>query len=321
MSTSSLPQRGVAPALTGANAWLDSTPPILEKRVVLYVFWTYTCINWLRVLPCVRAWDAKYREHGLVVVGVHTPEFEFEREAANVRPAVRSHRIEFPVVLDSDYDIWRAFDNHYWPAMYLADEHGVIRYSHFGEGRYVHTERAIQELLQAAGNAGVADGLVAVTGTGDEAPADWNTLETPETYLGYGRAESFVSSVGAVRDRPNAYTVPAGLPRNSWALSGDWTIRPDRVVADRPGANIVIRFHARDLHVVMASPEPVPFRVRLDGRRPGDAHGLDLDAAGAGQLTEPRMYQLLRQPHPIADRTAELSFPDGRAEAFVVTYG
>jgi thiol-disulfide isomerase/thioredoxin len=316
-----LPQRGAAPALTGATGWLDSEPPALDKRVVLYVFWTYTCINWLRVLPYVRAWNAKYGDQGLVVIGIHTPEFAFEREAANVRPAVRSHRIEFPVVLDSNYDIWRAFDNHYWPAMYLADDHGIVRYEHFGEGRYAETEHAIQQVLRESGVADVADDRVAVTGTGDEAPADRDTLETPETYFGYARAESFVSSAGAVRDRPYAYTVPTGLPRNSWALSGDWTIHQDRIAANGPGASIVIRFHARDLNLVMAPVEPAAFRIRLDGRRPGEAHGLDVEASGVGRLAEPRMFQLLRQPHPITDRTAELSFPDGHAELFVVTYG
>jgi hypothetical protein len=322
-----LTRRGVAPALTGATGWLNSeplTPEDLRQHAVLYVFWTYTCINWLRALPYVRGWAAKYRDQGLAVVGVHTPEFAFERDEDNVRQATRSHEIEFPVVLDSNYAIWRSFGNHYWPALYLADGQGVLRYEHFGEGRYADTEQAIQQLLLEAGVVDVDDGLVAANGAGDEAPADWDELESGETYLGYERSEGFASPGGLAPDELRDYSVPSHLLPNSWALSGEWTARRDRIVADRPGAGVVIGFHARDLHLVMAPADravPVRFRVSLDGHALGDAHGLDIDAAGEGIIEEPRMYQLIRQEHPITDRTAEITFPDAGAHAFVITFG
>jgi len=320
-------QRGVAPPLDGTTGWLDSaplSPAELRGHVVLYAFWTYTCINWLRALPYVRAWDRKYRDHGLTVVGVHTPEFAFERETDNVRTAARSHHIEFPVVLDSDYEIWRAFDNHYWPALYLADQHGVIRYSQFGEGRYAETERAIRQLLVESGAADIADDAADAEGIGDEAPADWADLESAETYLGYDRAAGFASPGGVRPDRPTRYDVPSPHARGTWALSGEWTIHPDRVTAEDRDAGIAVRFHARDLHLVMAPTgrsTPVRFHVRLDGRPPGAAHGLDIDDEGAGTIVEPRMYQLIRQHRPIVDRTAEITFPDGAAAAFVTTFG
>ena len=323
MTTTRLPRGPVAPALTRATGWLNTAPLTeedLRGHVVMYVFWTYTCINWLRVLPYVRAWEAKYRDQGVVVVGVHTPEFAFEQDIDNVRPAVQSHNIAFPVVLDSDYAIWRRFDNHYWPALYLADGRGVIRYNHFGEGRYADTERAIQELLVESG-AAVGDDLVVANGTGDEAPADWAELESAETYLGYERTEGFASVGGLGPNLARTYDAPPRLLRNSWALSGEWTVHRDRIVAGRPGASIVTRFHARDLHLVMTSAErgvPVRFQVRIDGAAPG---GLDVDAAGQGIIEEPRMYQLIRQSHPVTDRTAEITFPDGGAAAFVITFG
>jgi thiol-disulfide isomerase/thioredoxin len=315
-----LPHRGVAPALTGATGWLNEkplTPADLRGHVVLYVFWTYTCVNWLRALPYIRAWDEKYRRHGLIVVGVHTPEFTFEQDADNVRTAVRSQHVGFPVVLDSRYDIWRSFDNHYWPALYLADDQGVIRYQHFGEGHYANTEQAIQQLLA------VDDDLVVVTGRGVEAPADWDALESPETYLGYERAEGFASADGPRHNALHHYDVPARLPRNTWALSGEWAIHGDRVVAEQAGAGLAVRFHARDLNLVVtpATGRPVRFEVRLDGRPAGDARGLDVDDAGAGAVVEPRMYQLIRQRGPIVDRTAEITFPHGGVSAFVVTFG
>ncbi len=329
MTTTRLPEGPVAPALNGATGWLNTaplTPKDLRGHVVLYVFWTYTCINWLRILPYVRAWEAKYRDQGVVVVGVHTPEFTFEQDIDNVRPAVQSHDIEFPVVLDSDYAIWRRFDNHYWPALYLADGRGLIRYSHFGEGRYADTEQAIQQLLVESGVVERADAadLVAANGSGDEAPADWDELESAETYLGYERTEGFASVGGLGRNVPRTYDVPPRLLRNSWALSGEWTVYRDRIVAGGPAASIVTRFHARDLHLVMTPADratPVRFRVSIDGGAPGDAHGLDTNPAGEGIIGEPRMYQLIRQVRPIIDHTAEITFPDGGAEAFVITFG
>ena len=321
-----MPQRGVAPALTGATGWLNSSPLTPEKlhgHVVLYVFCTYTCINWVRTLPHVRAWDAKYGGSSLVVVGIHTPEFPFEQEIANVRQAVLSQHITFPVALDSDYEIWRSFDNHYWPALYLADHRGAIRYEQFGEGRHKSTERAIRQLLSET-DGQVDEDLVEVNGIGQEAPADWDGLESAETYLGYRRAEGFTSAEGLRREAPHDYCLPSWLPHNSWALSGKWTIGPDRITAHGPGAHITTRFHARDLHLVMTRgehPLPLRFQVSLDGRAPAEAHGLDVDGAGAGVVVEPRRYHLLRQPHPITDRTAEVRFLDGGAEAFVITFG
>jgi thiol-disulfide isomerase/thioredoxin len=321
-----LSQRRAAPALTDASEWLNSpplTPDALRGRVVMYVFWTYTCINWLRALPYVRAWHAKYRDQGLVVIGIHTPEFEFEREIDHVHVAIQTQDVPFPVVLDSDYRIWEAFDNHYWPALYLADDHGVIRYSHFGEGNYAETERAVGRLLSEAGVSNLDGQLVEPIATGNEAPADWSELESPETYLGYARSEGFAGAAGAVPDVRYHYDVPPGLVRTSWALSGDWTVGPHHIAANQPGTSIAIRFHARDLHLVMAADAdtPVRFRVTLDGQPPADAHGLDIDAAGAGAIHEPRMYQLIRQQHPVTDLTAELTFLDGRAEAYVITFG
>jgi hypothetical protein len=292
----------MAPALDGATGWLNSAPPApreLRGQVVLYVFWTYTCINWLRTLPYVRAWEHSYRDLGFVVIGVHTPEFTFEKDFDNVARAAAEQDVGFPIVLDSDYQIWDAFDNHYWPALYLADHRGALRYEHFGEGRFVETEPAIQQLLRDTG-ATVDRTLTDPAFRAVEEPADWEQLESPETYLGYARGDGGVS------------------------LSEQWTAHADRVSADGADATLSIRFHARDLHLVMkptSTATSVRFRVRLDGREPGDAHGIDVDASGAGLLAEPRMYQLVRQHGAIKHRTAEISFPDGGADAFVLTFG
>ena len=319
--------RPVAPPLAAATGWLNS-PPLrpedLQGRVTLYVFWTYTCINWLRALPYVRAWDAKYRDRGLVVVGVHTPEFAFEGSPGNVRQAVSSTDITFPVALDSDYGVWQAFDNHYWPALYLADGDGVLRYSHFGEGRYEDTERMIQQLLGEAGAPAADGGFVTPIGTGAEAPAAWDDLGSEETYLGYGRTERFASAGGLLAGRPREYERPERLSHNAWALSGTWTALRDRIVAADAETEIAVRFHARDLHLVMTPApggDPVRFVVTLDGRPPGDDGGLDVRGDGAGVVTAPRMYQLIRQQHPVTDRTARIHFTDPGAEAFVMTFG
>jgi thiol-disulfide isomerase/thioredoxin len=297
-----LPTRGAAPALDGATGWLNSAPldsRQLRGKVVLYVFWTYTCINWLRTLPYVRAWAQAYGDLGFVVIGVHTPEFTFEKDIDNVARAVAAQDVGFPIVLDSDYRIWDAFDNHYWPALYLADHRGALRYEHFGEGSYAEAEGAIQQLLRDTG-ATVDSTLAEPEFRAVEEPADWAQLESPETYLGYARGDGGVS------------------------LSEEWTVHADRITADAAAATISVRFHARDLHLVMKPTDPagsVRFLVRLDGREPGAAQGIDVDASGIGLLTEPRMYQLVRQPGPITHRMAEISFPDGGAEAFVLTFG
>jgi thiol-disulfide isomerase/thioredoxin len=297
-----LPRRGAAPELNAATGWLNSAPlgmRELNGKVVLYAFWTYTCINWLRTLPYVRAWADAYADRGLTVVGVHTPEFAFEKDIENVKRAVAAQDIRFPVALDSEYAIWTAFDNHYWPAFYLADHEGTLRYEHFGEGRYVQTEQALKQLLRDAG-AEVDDSLVQSHARPVEEPADWDHLKSPETYLGYARSDGAVS------------------------LSDAWTVRPDRISAREPAAELAIRFHARDLHLVMAPSvqgTPVPFQVTIDGHEPGDDHGFDVDAAGLGYLAEPRMYQLVRQHGPITNRDAAISFPDAGADAYVLTFG
>lgn len=323
----SLPVEGYVPSLEGASGWLNS--PALEAsdlrgKVVLFDFWTYTCINWLRTLGFVRAWAEKYEQRGLVVVGVHTPEFPFERDIDNVRSAAKEMRVAYPVALDSDYAIWRAFANRYWPAVYIADAQGKIRHHQFGEGGYAECEMVIQRLLREAGSDGVADDLVSVSGTGLEAQADWPDLESPETYLGYEQGSGFASTQPAAADQPRSYEAPASLRLNQWALSGSWTIERRACVLGGRGGQIAFRFHARDLHLVMGPSSraaAVPFRVLIDGKPPGDAHGLDVDEAGEGTLTEPRLHQLLRQPGPIVERTFEITFLAPGVEAYVFTFG
>lgn len=301
---------GELTSLDTATAWLNSAPLTaagLRGKVVLVSFWTYSCINWLRSQPYLRAWAEKYRDRGLVVIGVHSPEFGFEKDVDNVRRAAQALRVSYPIAVDSKHAIWDAFDNQYWPALYFIDAKGKIRDHHFGEGDYDRSEKAIQQLLVAAGSQGVGADLVSVTGSGREAAADWSTLRSPESYLGSRRRES------------------AGEGKlNHWTLSGDWAVGSEGITLKKPGGKIAYRFHARDLHLVMGpatAGAPVRFRVRLDGEAPGAAHGLDLDPQGAGQVTEPRLYQLIRQPQPIVDRTFEIEFLDLGAEAFVFTFG
>ena len=314
-------------AIEGAAEWLNSprlTPSSLAGKVVLVDFWTYTCINWLRTLPYVRAWAQKYRE-GLVVIGVHTPEFAFERNVDNVRRAVRTMRIEYPVVIDNDYAIWRAFRNQYWPALYFIDARGRLRQHHFGEGEYQPSETAIQRLLTEAGVAGVRDGTaVSVAGEGIEADADWGNLKSPETYVGYDRIQNFASRGGADNDRRRVYATPARVALNQWALAGEWTIGKQATVLSSPQGRIVHRFHARDVHLVMGparQESAVRFRVSLDGQPPGAAHGLDVNEDGSGTVVEQRLYQLVRQPGPIVDRTFAIEFLDAGVEAFAFTFG
>jgi thiol-disulfide isomerase/thioredoxin len=296
----------------------------LRGKVVLVEFWTYTCINWRRTLPYVRAWADKYKDKGLVVIGVHTPEFGFEKDLGNVRHAVKEIGITFPVAIDSDYAIWGAFRNQYWPALYFVDAQGGIRHHHFGEGDYEQSEVVIQRLLAEADHGGVSHALVSVTPSGVEVAADWATLKSPETYLGYERSESFASTGGAVLDQHHAYAAPANLEVNEWALAGDWAVGMDSVVSNGANGRLLYRFHARDVNIIMSPPSAgssVRFRVLIDGRPPGAAHGFDVDDQGHGTVTEPRMYQLIRQPGPIADREFEIQFLEAGVAAFDFTFG
>jgi thiol-disulfide isomerase/thioredoxin len=301
---------GELASLQTATAWLNSAPLTaagLRGKVVLVSFWTYSCINWLRSQPYLRAWTDKYRDRGLVVVGVHSPEFGFEKDLDNVRRAAQALRVSYPIAVDSNHAIWDAFDNQYWPALYFIDAKGRIRHHQFGEGQYERSEETIQRLLVAAGHQGVGAGLVSVTGSGREAAADWSSLRSPESYLGSRRREN----VGEGK-------------LNHWTLSGDWAVGSEAITLHGPGGKIEYPFHARDLHLVMgpaAAGAAVRFRVRLDGKVPGAAHGLDVDPQGTGQVTEPRLYQLIRQAQPIADRAFEIEFLDPGVEAFVFTFG
>ena len=322
-----LPVEGAMPSLDGATDWLNSpslTAAGLRGRVVLVDFWTYTCINWLRTLPYLRAWAERYQDHGLVVIGVHTPEFDFEHDLDNVRREAKRLRVAYPIAVDSDYAIWDAFDNHYWPALYVVDAQGQIRHHRFGEGDYDRSEQIIQRLLTDAGSSGVVQDLVAVEAGGVEAEADWDSLWSPENYLGYARSENFASANGAVLDTPQVYAIPGRLRLNQWALAGAWTVKRQAIGLNAPDGGIVYRFHARDLHLVMgpATPgTPVRFRVLLDGQPPGAAHGTDVDEAGDGTVTHPRLYQLIRQPDPITERTFEITFLDPGVQAYAFTFG
>jgi thiol-disulfide isomerase/thioredoxin len=321
-----LPVEGHVPGFDGATGWLNS-PPLttadLGGKVVLVDFWTYTCINWLRTLGYVRAWAEKYSDQGFVVVGVHTPEFPFERDIDNVRQAAQEMRVEYPIALDSDYAVWQAFSNHYWPAVYIADTDGRIRHHHFGEGGYEECERVVQQLLREAGRE-VGDDLVSVADDGFEAQADWSNLESPETYLGYDQGQNFASPGGAKLDQPRSYVAPDSLRLNGWALSGDWKVQRGASVLNGADGRIVFRFHARDVNLVMGPPArgtSVPFRVLVDGEPPGDAHGLDVDGQGSGTVTQQRLYQLIRERGSITDRTFEIAFLAPGAEAYCFTFG
>ncbi len=308
------------PSLDGATGWLNSEPlgpAELRGHVVLVNFWTLTCINWLRQEPYVRAWSQAYRNDGLIVIGVHTPEFSFEQEIDRVRQATKDFAIDYPVALDNDYEIWSAFDNHYWPALYFVDADGAIHDHHFGEGRYEQSGRVIQRLL------GLERELVSVRGVGVEAEADWDHLRTPETYLGYGRGERFASPNGASGGEHRPYELPERLPLNHWALAGEWTIGRENIVLDEADGSIAFRFHARDAHLVLSAGarEPIPFRVLLDGEAPGRSHGVDVDEDGNGVLTDGRLYQLVRQHDGVRERTLEITFLEPGAEAYAFTFG
>ena len=307
------------PSLDRATGWINTEPLGLDElrgRVVLVNFWTLTCINWLRQEPYVRAWSRAYRDDGLVVVGVHTPEFSFEHDLDLVRRATAEREIDYPVAQDNDFGIWSAFDNHYWPALYFVDTEGVIRDEHFGEGRYEESERVLQQLL------GVERELVPVVGEGVEAEADWEQLDTPETYLGYGRGERFASGESASNER-RVYELPERLRGNHWALAGEWTIGLERIVAGQSGASVAFRFHARDAHLVLSpgGAGAIPFRILVDGEAPGASHGVDVDEAGHGVLDEGRLYQLVRQSDRVEERTLEITFLEPGAEAYAFTFG
>jgi thiol-disulfide isomerase/thioredoxin len=326
-STPQLPVEGELPSLEGATGWLNTeplTPSSLRGRPVLVEFWTFTCINWIRTLPYVRSWFEQYRGDGLVVLGVHTPEFDVERDIENVRRATKEMEIEYPIAVDSDYGVWSAFGNEYWPALYFADAAGQIRHHRFGEGEYEYSESVIQLLLAAAGADDVSREPVPVHGQGIEAPADWDDLGSPETYIGYARAANFASPGGASPDLRSEYSVPTDLRLNQWALAGDWTVGRQAAVLGAVGGRIAHRFHARDLHLVMTpGPEhqPVRFRVLLDGRPPGAAHGVDTDEGGEGTVIEPRLYQLIRQDGAVREHTFEITFADAGVRAYVFTFG
>lgn len=321
-----LPVEGMMPPLTGVTEWINS-PPLttdqLRGKVVLVDFWTYSCINCVRAIPYVRAWAEKYRDQGLVVIGVHTPEFAFEKSPANVRDAVRRFGIAYPVAMDNDYAVWRAFRNQYWPAHYFIDAQGRIRHHHFGEGDYEQSERVIQQLLKEAGAASVDQAVVQVRGQGAEAAPDVAGIASPETYVGYARAEGFRSPGGIRPDARHAYA-PAMLRLNQWSLAGDWIVRAEHADLQTAGGRLAFRFQARDLHLVMGpsqSDRPVRFRIRLDGQAPGADAGVDVDAQGLGRIDSQRLYQLVRQAGGARERTFEIEFLDPGAQVFAFTFG
>ena len=318
---------GRMPSLDGATDWLNSPPLMTEGlrgNVVLVNFWTYTCINWLRQLPYVRAWSQKYKDQGLVVVGVHTPEFSFEHNVDNARRAALAMRVEYPVAIDNDYAVWDAFSNQYWPALYFVDADGRIRHHHFGEGAYDESERVLQRLLGEAGATNIATDLVTPDASGPEIPADWEDLGSSENYVGAARTTNFASPGGQLRGGSRRYTVPAQMNINHWALNGDWTVQNEAVVSNEANSSIAYQFHARDLHLVMGPATPgtsVEFQVMLDGRPPHGANGADIDDEGYGVLSEQRLHQLIRQSTGVTDRRFEIKFHDAGAAAYSFTFG
>ncbi|HEY1721613.1 MAG TPA: cytochrome c biogenesis protein DipZ [Magnetospirillaceae bacterium] len=322
-----LPVEGQMPALTGAVEWINS-PPLtkegLRGKVVLVDFWTYSCINCLRALPYIRAWAEKYKDQGLVVIGVHAPEFAFERKLANVHKAVDDLKIGYPVAVDNDYAIWRAFNNEYWPAHYFFDAQGRQRHHHFGEGNYDESEHVIQRLLAEAGNTNVSSGVVQVDAQGAQAAADKSDVKSPETYIGFDRADNFISPGGFAENKRHIYAAGKQPKLNDWSLTGDWTVSEEQAALDKQNGGIVFRFHARDLHLVLGpgvDKKPVRFRIMIDGASPGANHGMDVDASGRGTVTEERLYQLVRQDGPVEDRTFEIQFLDPGVHAYSFTFG
>jgi thiol-disulfide isomerase/thioredoxin len=326
-SHSSLGDEGAMPDLNGAIGWLNSTPlakQSLRGKVVLVNFWTYTCINSLRPLPYLKTWAEKYGDAGFVVIGVHTPEFSFEHESVNVENAVRNLNVTFPIAIDSNYRIWQAFNNQYWPAQYLADAKGRIRYHHFGEEDYDQIERAVQDLLKENGATGLASDVTSVPAVGIEAAPDWADGRSPETYVGYRQAQNFASPERLHRDLTQVFSAPAKLSLNHWALIGSWNVNAESAVLEALSGRIVFRFHSRDLHFVLAPAKdgkPVRFIVKLDGAAPGENCGADTAPDGSGEIREPRLYQLIRQKGPIVDRTFEIDFLDPGVHALDFTFG
>ena len=322
-----LPFESTMPGFDGATGWLNAEPLMLDAlsgKVVAVDFWTFTCVNWLRTLPYLRAWAATYADKGLVVVGVHTPEFEVEHDLDNVRTAVRDMGIEYAVAIDNDYAIWNAFGNQYWPALYIADAQGRIRHHHFGEGDDAKSEQAIRHLLMDAGAVDLPPDLAAVEVRGIEVPSDWHNVRSGETYVGYARGEGFASPEGAAYDESRVYTAPSDLRLNEWALAGEWTVGREVAVSNATNGRVAFRFHARDLNLILAPPSKntsVQFCVSLDGQAPNDAHGLDADAEGNGVVRETRLYQLIRQNGLITDRLFEIEFSDPAAGALCFTFG
>jgi len=326
-AVSRLPVEGEMSSLGGAAVWINSpplTPASLRGKVVLVDFWTFSCINSIRTLPYLRAWSEKYRDKGLVIMGVQSPEFTFEKNIDNVRWAVKNMRLGYPIAVDNEHAIWDAFNNEYWPALYFVDARGRIRHHQFGEGEYQQSEAILQQLLVEAGASGFDTTPVSVEPSGIEAAADWNSLKSPETYVGYSQAENFASSGGLHQDRERTYALPPSLDLNHWGLSGDWKVGKESALAGRANARIVYRFHARDLHLVMgpaARGTTVRYRVTVDGQAPHSIHGVDTDEQGNGTVIEPRLYQLIRQTEPIADQEFEIEFLDPDVEVFVFTFG
>jgi thiol-disulfide isomerase/thioredoxin len=326
-ATAELPIEGALPDLGGATAWLNSeplTPAGLRGKAVVVQFCTFSCINWLRTLPYVRAWAEKYRDDGLVVIGAHSPEFPFEHDLEKIRSALEGMGVDYPIAVDNDFAVWRAFDNAYWPALYFADAEGRIRHHHFGEEDYQRSERVIQQLLAEAGSDDVDEDLVSVEPDGVYLAADWDTLGSPETYVGYARATGFAAPGGLEPDRSRVYVEPSQLELNQWALAGAWTVGKQITTLNEPGGRIVHRFHGRDLNLVLGTRTdggPKRFRVRVDGELPNGARGLDVDERGNGTVSEERLYQLIRQHGPIIERTFEITFLDAGAQAYVFTFG
>ena len=328
VAAAELPVESKLPPFDGASGWLNSeplTPSGLRGHVVVVQFWTYTCINWLRTQAHFRAWSQRYRQEGLIAVGVHTPEFKFEHDHDNVRWAVEARKIDYPVAIDDDFRVWRAFANSYWPALYFVDAEGRIRHHRFGEGDYERSEMVIRQLLADAGVEDVRPGLAAVEPNGDEVQADWENLGSPESYLGYDQGIGFEAGPdGAAWDEPHTYSAPERLRLNRWGLTGRWTVRSDASALNDAGGRVAFQFHARDVNLVMGPArkgESVRFRVLLDGEVAGAARGVDVDPGGTGTVDRQRMYQLIRQHGPVADRRFEIEFLDAGAEAFCFTFG